>query len=561
MNQGLAYFPGIQQIVGCSVVCSHGISPGSIVLTIAPQLDFEAEGGTLTISDGNSSVAFPDCKVDRHSLERNSAGLIWRLTILDRRWKWAWGQISGSYNLCNDDGSFRSDTAMSPQGLAALCLNALGETGYNVGRLPNTARPWIEWNFDRPAAALAQLCDELGCRVVLRLDNTVSIEVIGLGNQLPTDGIADNSLTIDPPEQPDQMAVACGRDRFQVDFPLQAVGLNSDNTWVPIDQLSYRPAAGWSAVDLPYFTLVAEADRQQAKATVFRCYQIAFPAFIPDYGSVAALAQIAPIEQEQVETASVTTNLVVNVVNKPAQIYGSYFPGNDGLRNNCRAAAINPLAFQSTLQEYKQDFVIDQNLGMVKFSDYVYSNASDFGGSQPYELTPAAATLYLRVACSVSDPSTRAPVRYTRTRNYGQQFGTPTRYLAHEEIVLTHVPVYGSNYSVQSVTTNGSDVNNQCDYYLDAAEQAYQTTYPETIRYVGVRGDIGLDGAIQQIVFEIGPGGCTTTASRNDEQVHKYPSYNQRRALDTLSAVHRLISQNKPAAMRQNIKALELRKG
>ena len=80
MIQGLAYFPGIQQIVGCSVVCSHGISPASIVLTIAPQLDFEAEGGTLTIFDGNSSLAFPDCKVDRHSLERNAAGLIWRLT-------------------------------------------------------------------------------------------------------------------------------------------------------------------------------------------------------------------------------------------------------------------------------------------------------------------------------------------------------------------------------------------------------------------------------------------------------------------------------------------------
>jgi hypothetical protein len=176
-------------------------------------------------------------------------------------------------------------------------------------------------------------------------------------------------------------------------------------------------------------------------------------------------------------------------------------------------------------------------------------------------LTYAGATLYLRVACSISDPSTRAPVRYTRTRNYGQQFDTPTRYLAHEEIVLTHVPVYGRNYSVQSVTTNAADVNNQCDYYLDAAEQTYQTTYPETIRYVGLRGDIELDGAIQQIVFEIGPSGCTTTASRNDEQVHKYPSYNERRALDTLPVVRRLLAQSKPAAMRQNVKALQLRKG
>ena len=405
MNQGLAYFPGIEQVVGCSVVCSHGISPASIVLTIAPQPDFEAEGGTLTIS---TAIRRSHCPTARSIAIRssNSAGLIWRLTILDRRWKWAWGQISGSYNLCNDDGSFRSDTAMSPQALAALCLNALGETGYNVGRLPNTARPWIEWNFDRPAAALAQLCDELGCRVVLRLDNTVSIEVIGLGNQLPTDGVADNSLTIDPPEQPDQMAVACGRDRFQADFPLQAVGLNSDNTWVPIDQLSYRPAAGWSAVDLPHFTLVAEAARQQAKATVFRCYQIAFPAFVPDYGSVAACPNFA-------DRTGTSRNHQCH--HQPDRAGGEQTsPDLRQLLSRQRWAAeqlpgrrMNPLAFQSTLQEYKQDFTINQNLGMVKFSDYVYSNASDFGGTQPYELTPAAATLYLRVACSVSDPSTR----------------------------------------------------------------------------------------------------------------------------------------------------------
>ena len=525
MIQGLAYFPGIQQIVGCSLVCSHGINPASIVLTIAPQPDFEAAGGTLTIFDGNSSLEFPGCKVDRHSLERNAAGLIWRLTILDRRWKWAWGQISGSYNLANDDGSFRSDTEMSPQNLAALCLNALGETGYSVGKLPNTARPLVEWNFERPAEALTQLCDELGCRVVLRLDNTVSIEVVGQGNPLPTDGVADNSLTIDPPEQPDQMAVACGRDRFQVDFPLQAVGLNSDNTWVPINQLSYRPAAGWSTVDVPYFTVVAPQDRPRAKATVFRCYQIVVPAIVPDYGPVTSLAQIVPIEQEQVETTSghqqsgraggeqagadlwqllsehrgageqlpapgdQPTGLREHAARVQAGLYDRREPGN---RDVCRLRVFQCRRFWS---------------GPALRFDIYRRNA-----------LPARCLLGQR--CQHA----RA-VRYTRVRNYGQQFDTPTRYLAHEEIVLTHVPVYGQNYSVQSVTTNADDVNDQCDYYLDAAEQTYQTTYPQTIRYVGLRGDIELDGAIQQIVFEVGPSGCTTTASRNDEQVHKYPSY------------------------------------
>jgi hypothetical protein len=561
MIQGLAYFPGVAQIVGCSLVCSHGITPGTIVLTIAPQLDFETVGGTLTLSDGNSSVTFPDCKVDRHAFQRNPAGLVWRLTILDRRWKWAWGQISGSYNLRGDDGSLRADTEMSPQGLATLCLVALGESGYDVGRLPNSSRPLVEWNFDRPAEALAQLCDELGCRVVLRLDNTVSIEVIGVGAALPSDGVADDSLTIDPPEQPDQMAVACGRDRFQVDFPLQAVGLNRDNRWVPIDQLVYRPSAGWSTIDLPYFTMVAANDRERAKATVFRCYQIVVPATIPDYGQVTSLAQIVPIEVEQVETTMGTQGGTLQVANKPAQVYGSYFSDTEGLKNSCHPDQIDPRAFQNTPQEYKRHFTIDQNLGIVKFADYVYANASDDSFGQPGAVTRTAATLYLRVACSVSDATTRAPQRYQRTRSYDQRFNTPTRYLPHNEIVLTHVPVYDQKYRVQSVTTNRSDVNGQCDYYLDAAELPYQTTFPETIRYVGLRGDIELDGAIQEIVFDIGSSGCTTTASRNDEQVSRFPSYAERRALDRLHSLGGLLADFKPAVLRQKIKALELRKG
>jgi hypothetical protein len=228
------------------------------------------------------------------------------------------------------------------------------------------------------------------------------------------------------------------------------------------------------------------------------------------------------------------------------------------LRNSCPSWQINPAAFENTPQEYKQDFTIDQNLGIVKFADYVYANASDDSWSSPGNVTRGPATLYLRVACSVSDSNTRAPVRYMRTRSYSQSLTTPTRYLPHSEIVLTHVPAYGPNYSVQSMTTNLDDVNSQCDYFLDAAEAPYQTTYPETRRYVGLRGDVELDGAIQQIVFEIGPSGCTTTVSRNDEQVHRFPSYQERRAFDRLRLVGGLLAQSKPAVLRQNIMALEL---
>lgn len=555
MLQGLAYFPGINQLVEASISFTHGISPSVAVVTIAPQLNFAAEGGTLTFSFGSRTVNFPGCKVDASSFERNSQGEIWRLSILDRRWRWnpRWGggSISGSYNLRHEDGTLKTggiyaNNEQTPQQLATLCLVALGETGFDVSALPNDSRPTVEWDFENPAEALADLVEPLGCRIVLDLDNRVKLHRAGIGGQLPQADILENSLTINPPERPDTLAVVCGANLYQADFELEAVGQDTDGQIKPVDELSYRPsssAGGWSKADLPYFSILGSSGAttrnyiaELAKKSVWKWYRIKTPLELPGFGTVDSLDQLLPILDVQLET--VEENGLKR--QKPAEVFGVFFENLNQTRTNSTDALSPNLDTTANGQGgtkanalYRKPYSIDADRGMVIFDDHVFKNtATGAGSSAPSSLTLGNAELRLRTTCTVRDKTTRAIARYVRSRATGGQFGTAARYLKHDEIVLTHLPDYGSSYTgTPSITRNTDEVDREADYYLDAAMQEYQTTLPQSIKYAGLQ-PIPLDGAIQQVVFAVGSSGTTTTAVRNTELHASTLSYRERRNLE-----------------------------
>ena len=188
------------------------------------------------------------------------------------------------------------------------------------------------------------------------------------------------------------------------------------------------------------------------------------------------------------------------------------------------ASEINPLAFENTPQEYKQSFTHRSKPGNVTFADYVYSNASGYGGGQPYESDARrGATLYLRVACSVSDLGTRVRCA-TRACAIRPAFRYATRILAHEEIVLSA----RSRLQPEPQRSKCDDQPGRREQPVRLLSRRRRAKLSDHVSpdhpLCRPRGDIELDGAIQQIAFEIGPSGCTTTASRNDEQVHSIPA-------------------------------------
>jgi hypothetical protein len=532
MDQGRVEFPGIEQILSASGSIGHGISPGVHTVTIAPQEHFVAETGTLRISFAGQELELADCKIDYASF-RWQRGYVWRLSIFDRRWKWSMGIISGSYNLRNDDGTIKFGTEKTPQELAQLCLEAIDEQGFNVGDLPNQARPQVEWDCDVPMECLARLCDELGCVIVLQLDGTVALRKIGQGAELPLgDDVLQNSLTIDLPEKPDKIAVVCGADRYQADLRLEAVGEDVDGEIKLIDHLSYRPAEGWGKVDLPFHVTVASEsgwpEQGRAEESVFRWYRIKQVQDIPGTVLATSRDQILPCETEQVD--SIIEDGIRK--NKPAVIYGVWFRdadyGTDELPNV--AEELTYLTDEEDPQVCSVAWNLDCQQGIVRFAEPVYRNTSEVAKS----LVKGPAILRLRTTVRRRHSWSWAFQRHSKIRNTGGNLNTPTKYLLHDELVLCHTPgPDGLDPFCPGQEVNRQEIDAECDRILDAAEQQYEASPAQIVRYAGLK-PINLDGAVRQLTYTVDGSGTATSITRNTEDCERAMPRKQQRAVECL---------------------------
>lgn len=273
-----AGWPGVVAIEACEYTCNHGITPNRAVVVVVPQpdgADRPVSFGDLTFGDGSNRVRLKNCKLDRWTGERGPRGLTWTLELLDRRWLWkspgdiAFGFIPGQYNRMDTHGKLVPWTIRSPKELAELCLEALGEKGYKIAGLPEglsrkdgedlngylklgdnlpvtLANPTQVWGFATPPAeALARLVEYFGCRVVFQPNaDRVSIEEIGKGGDMPDDWPYEyETPSLDLPEMPRSVAVVSAPVRIQSRWLLEPVGEDWHGGYVPIDQLSYIPAA------------------------------------------------------------------------------------------------------------------------------------------------------------------------------------------------------------------------------------------------------------------------------------------------------------------------------
>ena len=534
--QGIATFPGAEAIESASYTRSHGITPSVCTLRLLPQRDFTARDGTLEFNFGNVRLVFPDCRVDQQSLQRDpSSGEVWALSIFDRRWKWAFagsrGPLSGHYNWLGDDARPEKAYKRRPQELARLCLDAMGERGYDVSEMPNDFYPEVDWDNANPAQSLADLAEKCGCRVVLALDNTVRVCRTGFGRTLPLDDdVLSDSLTIDPPERPDALRVVCPQ-WYQCRFALEAVGLDIGYKIVPIDELSYKPAGGWERSNPPYFSDVeAGLAQDRAKETVYRWYRIRVdqnadgskPFKLPGYpGKVEKLKQLLPDVWAQNNT---WTDEKGEHHSLPAEVMGVWYAGDLGMQNTAKNTP------------YLKPFDFDPDEGIVKFERHVRRYVGDIANRR---LTTA--DLFLNASVQVKDVKTWALQRYVKERVYpGPQAGTGARILHSERWGWTraiYVVIDGEETNIVSGTTNNyEDLDQELSEQMDAVELEYQATLPQQITYDGLK-PIDLDGAIQQVTWSVSiTEGATTQASRNNEFSTEVPTYEQRRVRERLRA-------------------------
>jgi len=258
-------WPGVVAVESCQYTNGHGITPGKAIFTTFPQTAAPAAFGTLVIGDGIRQLKLPNCRVARMTGRSDSAGQTWVVEIEDRRWSWrGLAGISGTYNRLDLRSKLVPWTIRSPEELAILCLEAMGEVGYEIN-LPaglkradgaNLERYLIEgenfqqsltnppttWDHSPPFEVLARLCDFYGCRIVYQPNrDRVLITPTGVGAPLPDAPCEMLTGGVEAPRLPIAVAVAGAPVRIQGRFALEAVGEEWDGRVVPINDLSYAP--------------------------------------------------------------------------------------------------------------------------------------------------------------------------------------------------------------------------------------------------------------------------------------------------------------------------------
>ncbi len=248
---GQLTYTGISGVLSASCTFTQGISPGVISVSVPydPYLASTIQRtGTVRWIYANSVVReLPDCAIDSIDLNTSGGQNVWDITILDRRWMWRGGYITGNYNepVDGENSDILFKRRKNPQQLATLCLQAMGEQAFDVSVLPTADYPYTDWMVSNPAEALADICDQYSCVVNLKRDNSVNIVKIGQGMSLPSGNALNTRLyrhqVFDPAELPSKIVCVSAPVEYGVDLPLKMVMLEEDGEVVNADDVSYRP--------------------------------------------------------------------------------------------------------------------------------------------------------------------------------------------------------------------------------------------------------------------------------------------------------------------------------
>lgn len=536
--QGILRFPGIFSVRDWSFTLSHGISPSVAVLEIIPQEDFPADPGVMTIEFGDVLIEFPGCVIDQATVKRDRGGMVTSVSIKDRRWMWKFGTpLSGRFNLRNQDGSIWQPSLMSTQDLALECLDAMGEEGADVSGLPMGSYPEVNWNHANGAQELDRLVSGLGCRIVYDLDDIVSIQVAGQGDDLPTVGARTLSFGVDPPDKPDSLLLVGGATRYETAFVLEPVGEEVDGSIVTIANLTYAPTNGWGSeavvngqfgnVTCPNQWLARfnnsqtngdDYVRSLARKCVYKWFRIKSTTGQTENNFqiqgcsllVNTLYQLLPIEDNRVTIYTDTDNIQRPL---PSLVFGQWWDASQD--------ASTPTNNRAWLDGHS----LDRDKGIVKLNKPAVRITP--GTSPPF----SDPTLYLLVAHSVKDPQTLVEDRYTFELDLpGESFGAGQQAVHRPDVVRQVIGQYDSTGNPTGFTENSQLLQVEAQYYLSAALARFDVVVTTNVELRGIV-PISPDGAIQQVTWKGGFGGATTTASRNNEWSTEVMPFEERRRI------------------------------
>ena len=491
MPTGSVSYPGVLAYREVEYAQTLGVDPDAIALRIVPQGASIANIGDLTFSyTGQASITLPNCTVDAAQTTFNVHGRTTSIVLYDRRQLWKYAEpISGRYNTIRN-GSRIASTQKSLRELVTILLNAMGEYSVNVIAVSASIYPDVNWYCDEPVEKLAELLNEWGYVLSLGFGaEPVTIYQNGTGAVLPTNNVMMDTSGVDATIQPRTLRVCFAPSVIQARLELEAVGLDTDGSFKEIENLSYKPAAGWAKTDPKTFYSVAieygATEEELALRTVFRCYRI--KAFsdgtltvpVPGGATLNSISQIFPVQNRRLDLEESDTG---EFIRARARVFGQMWP-NDDVAGQPRELDNTPINLELPVK-----FRIDGERGLVWFEEPIYKVGTDF------EKT----TLYLETAFHVRHNTHHQWAGYHRDISFdplGYGFSTIEWHLERHEITVS----YDSNHASTGTTDNSEALNDTAASLVAAAAGKFTQKASKTIVYQRPFLNLRCNGLVQQV--------------------------------------------------------------
>jgi hypothetical protein len=519
MAQAVATYTGLTNIISAQMTFSRGIAPGVCSIRVPVENVYSIGNGDLWLTYGSQSVIFQDCALVRFHVNVSSGGNIAELQVVDRRWKWQFGNIRGAYNVKDRDGQITAGTEKTPLELVALLLDAMEESDYDTSRLDatrNELRPEVEWKDDNPARLLSELCDELSLVIVLNYEtNHVELWPLGEGTDITLDSTAISpSVAVSGDLVPSSIRVVGGPTVWQMRFMTEAVGLDIDQQVKVLADLSYRPAEPNTIFELSMSNVPDDKARALARQSVYRWYRI--------YRFRGNDTQHLPGRPDLDITACrfIAETLKRDAAGQPipAQLFGTY-ANRSGFGGNVLSAY------------FDDEFQIVENVVKLKDPAYHFVNGTQH----------SPAILDFDGACHAIDPDTHMTVR--RTYDYvppdAPESDTPPLIVHRDNLQHTYTVIYDVHNAQTGLSDSATEFDAAAQKVAEETWNKLRNRTGKDIAYEGVR-EYKLDGLVAQISWVVGGGtAAITRVSTHVEHSTALPTEAQRKRqqrLDLLAA-------------------------
>lgn len=552
-----AYWGGISAgVLGASYTTSVGTLPGVATLAVHPSNVPRAEkfGDLVLTDDTGGKVRVVGCVLV--SGGASAAPAAGTLQLLDRRHAWTQRHVSGRWNDPND----RDPPDPRPRKLRDLLtylLEQVEETPVFQG-VPDVSPP-VDWDREPVAAALSALCDAHGLRVCPRTDRYETlIAPAGEGGPLPAGHMGGRHQGIDPPEPPERLELLGAVAEYQCRIDLEPVGLDFDGSIKRLHELSYRPVDDehWEHSIPPWHVgAIGVGDHSRAEARA-----LARESVFVYYRPTRFAAQGRDVEQVRVDGYGgkgdgpdawldwrrvALTDHKVEVKTDPDT--GKETPAPPDILGDWWPGTVATAAVEGQGKKQRPPFHVDVARNLVVFHQpmiLVHRDGAD--------TTIRPALLQIETAVVIRHSQTNQWERYSKVRTLGGLRGL-TRHLVRESVRWGRKAKYAADggYTGYEDVEDGS----RADYYLDAAAREYETVVSDSAGYNTIRGDIQLDGAIQQVTWSVAPG--RTHASLNSEHQQYLPAYPERTRLAEFSLEQQRRQKTAFAGVRDRLRYVE----